>query len=132
MTEDRIIRHRTLPIEAPLAMWVAFGWETYTNTDVAGRRPWDDNADQLLAIAVAKGLTGAQALAFAVEERQRQNEEQRRASVVCKEAEAIAALASSLRTESDRSVVQRIMSRLSERTQWALRSQLKGTGLLPE
>ncbi len=124
-----LIRHRSLPISAPRAYWVALGWQTYSNSDQAGNHPVF-NMDGLLAMAAATGHQGEEALAWAVGEHQRQVEEKTRATAVAREAEAISALAQSLRSEADTAVLERIMSRLSEPTRWAVRKQLSGSGML--
>ncbi len=90
---DRIIRHKTLPVSAPESYWRALGWELYTNTDEAGRLPFCDHADRLLAVALAEGLQGEKALAWVVQEEQRRREEQTRATAIARQGEAIGQLA---------------------------------------
>jgi hypothetical protein len=134
--ETTLVKHYKLPVTAPLYAWSAMGWETSYNMDGTPceikRRSFASNEDeQVLGIAIAKGLDGIEALAFCVEELTRRHEEKTRSTAIARQAEAIDKLAGSLRTESDQAVLGKIINQLSESTQWAVRSQLKGKGILP-
>lgn len=129
---ERVIRHRTLPVSAPECFWRAMGWQVYTNTDEAGERcHHGSGADTLLAVALTHGLEGEKALGYVVTEWRRETEERTRATALAREADAIAALAHAIKADSEQALVARIMGRLTQKTQWALRQQLAGTGLLP-
>jgi len=132
-TTERICTHHKFPISAPDYMWNSMGWEVYSNVDVISRRRSfaNDDSDELLAIASANGLSGVDALRYYAEEHQRRSEEKTRATAVSRQAEAINNLAASLRSESDRTVLEKVMGQLTEPTQWAVRKQLAGTGILP-
>jgi hypothetical protein len=126
--ESRMIRHKTLPVEAPEEFWIAMKWSVYSNVDTAGGRAFDNSgeADKLLAIAVTKGMHGADALAYAVEEIDRQHEVSALTRAMRTDSSAVSKLADAMKTEAEETVLSRIMSRLSERTQYAIRQQLKG------
>lgn len=123
-----MIKHRTLPVEAPEEFWAAMKWQLHSNTEIAGPRAGDNSgeADKLLAIAVTKGMTGCDALAFVVEEIDRQHEVSMLTAAMRHEGSATAKLADALKAENEETVLSRIMSRLSERTQYAVKAQLKG------
>ena len=132
MTE-RMLKHRSLAIEAPESIWRALKFQVYSNVDIVGDQYFDNNGsmDVLLAIATVNGLSGSQALSWAATEHQRQREQSAMAASVRANATAIENLAKALSDQSDQNVVQKVMGKLSEATQWSLRKQLAGTGLLP-
>ena len=133
-TTERICTHAKFPISAPDYIWRSLGWTVYEGTDVISSRRstnWGDSHDELLALAVTKGLRDTDALRFYAEESNRREEQKTMATAIARQAEAISKLAASIRSESDQSVLSKIMSQLTEPTQWALRKQLAGKGILP-
>jgi hypothetical protein len=135
MSDSRILKHPTLPISAAAELWSAMGWTTYANTDTVGGRSWDGGGINGINSYLARGIvaTGAndeRVIAWAVAEQSRHDEAKSAASAVRAEAEAITKLADALKSESERATISRIMSRLTERTQYALRQQLAGSGLI--
>lgn len=136
---ERIIRHRTLPISAPESFWRALGWTVYAEregseiNDIAGDRAFSHRIDEMLALAIVQtGANDERCLAWAIAESQRRTEEQTRSTALAREAESLGKLAEAIKTESESSLLSRIMGRLTEKTQWALRQQLAGSGLLPK
>jgi hypothetical protein len=121
----RTLKHRTLSIEADESVWIALGWQVYSNTDTVGEHNRDYRIDQLLATGLANGLTGSSVLAWAISERRRQDEHDSMTRAIASEGAAIGKLADALRQESEDTVLSRIMSRLSEKTQYAIRAQLR-------
>jgi hypothetical protein len=70
-----------------------------------------------------------QALAWAVAEHDRRKEAKTAATAQAREAEGLKSLANALRDAGDSTVLDRVLSRLSERTQYAVKQQLKGSGI---
>jgi hypothetical protein len=118
-------------VTGPTELWKAVGYEVYTaDSDTWEVRERYDGRDAL--VYEGRRVTGCddwRALAWAAAEEQRRSEARTSATALAREAEGIQALAKSLSQISDQSVLERIISRLSERTQYAVRSQLKGTGI---
>lgn len=122
-----------LGVEASREFWTAMGWSigTVNGVEQPTYRNHYHNYDQTLAIAIGNGLDGEAAIAWAASEDQRRAEAMTASTAMARNADALKALADSLRTQADQSVVEKIMRHLTEPTQWALRKQLAGTGLLP-
>jgi hypothetical protein len=125
---DRIITYTPLGIRATEATWRAAGVRPYSNTDEIDARNLDSfrYLEELLMLAVhATGTRDDAAVAWAVAERNRREEERTRSTAHAREAEAITKLASAIRDSGEDSTLERIIGRLSERTQYAVRQQLK-------
>ncbi len=115
------ITHPTLPITAPANYWRAGGYTVYTDGSIGG---FLSGMDSLLMLAIAAGKHDEDAIAWAMAEKHRRSEESARNSALVADAAAICKLADALRQSSDDEILQRILSRLSERTQCAVRQQL--------
>ena len=102
-------RHPSIDVSGPKEFWRALGYQPYSNTDVVGQISPEADALVLLGIN-ATGANDQRALAWALNEKQRRSEEKTRTTAIAREAEAIKA---------------RIISRLSEQTQYAVRQQLR-------
>ena len=125
-TKNRILSHPGLPISAPEWAWTAAGFQTYSNTDEVGHHQHHcSEMTELLALALAKGLDGAAAIADAVTEQQRRREASAQTSALAAEAKAIGQLAEAIAEAGEDSALQRIMPRLTERTRLIVRAQLK-------
>jgi hypothetical protein len=130
----RELKHRTLPITAPESIWKSMGWRSWSDSSEVGQRDFDtggtNGIDVYLGMAVSKGMIGAAAIGWAVEESNRRNDISRQVAAQSSEAAAIASLAAALQAGTTSSVVRDVLGRLSERTQYAVRQQLAGSGLL--
>lgn len=120
--------HDQTGISAPQMTWGTLGATVGTYADgslhVSGL---PHGTEELLVIAIHETQSrDERAIAWALAERQRRREEQTRSTALAREAEAIGQLAAALRTANDQSVLDRILSHLSERTQYAVRQQLRG------
>lgn len=116
-------RHKTLAITAPESHWKALGYQVYTD-GTAGF--YGEGAEELLVLGLdATGAHDERVIAWALAERQRRREERDRTAAAAAEAQAIAKLADAIRSDGDEAVLQRILSRLTERTQHAVRQQLR-------
>lgn len=122
-------RHPTLPVSAPADYWHPLGYTTYSNTDiVALGSGFRSDSDELVMLGVgATGANDERALVWAMSERNRRNEERTRVTAQAREAEAIKDLANAIRTSAEDTVLAKILGRLSERTQYAVRTQLGRT-----
>ena len=133
---SEILTHPRFAVSADAEIWKALGWSVCTDMDGAAyvsgsTSTYGADYNALLATAVADGKTGTDALAWVATEHNRRSEARTAATALARQAEAIQSLANALRTEKDASVLQKIMHNLTEPTQWAIRKQLAGTGLLP-
>jgi Flp pilus assembly protein TadB len=110
------------------------GWRSWSDSSEVGQRDFDtggtNGIDVYLGMAVSKGMIGAAAIGWAVEESNRRNDISRQVAAQSSEAAAIASLAAALQAGTTSSVVRDVLGRLSERTQYAVRQQLAGSGLL--
>lgn len=106
-------------ITAPASLWRANYFETYSNGTIA-RGPDRHEAD-LAAARLASGADDWRALAQYKIERERQQEEKTRSTSISRLAEALNRVADS----SKETVLNDILSQLTERTQYAVRQQLK-------
>lgn len=124
-TEPEIITH--LGISAPRHIWTMLGYYAVTNNGILELRPnsFSSNADSLIVRAKAEGHTGETAIAWALGEQTRQAEERTRSTAMAREAEALGRLAAAIRDGGEEAALERIIGRLSERTQYAVRQQLK-------
>lgn len=124
----KILKHDITGVEAPAALWEAAGWRVYYNTEIITRWPDSDMKRALPLAVIETGGTGPEALAWAIKEVSRQSEERTRVTAINREAKAIRELASALRGAEESKVLEQIMGRLTERTQYAVRQQLKRGG----
>ena len=129
---ETAIPHRHLPVSLSREMWDLLGYTVLTHED--GTRTTTkhgmSDSDELLIAALAAGLTGLSLVAHVTTEKRRRNEHRDQIRALHAESQAIARLADAISGESDNAVVQRVLSRLTERTQHAVRSQLVGSGML--
>jgi len=118
-------------ITAPRHLWIALNYEVSQNaageTEVY-RGPYKGEAD-LYAARLATGADDWRALAWLAQENARRAEEKTRVTAQAREAEALGALAAAIKGSANEEVLSRILGRLSERTQYAVRQQLKGNPL---
>ena len=104
---------------------IAAGFGCYTNVDsvsIEGR------SVPLELIALGIGTTGHaddRAVYWACAEHRRRLEESLRTGAMGREAQAISELAASIRASNEQNALDSILSRLSEKTQYAVRAQLK-------
>lgn len=131
MTEDknqRLVRHPTIPVEAPAYVWKAAGFTVYENSDTVGQPSGYDSSTDISPLIVV-GMQkhpgdGAAAVTWAIEERQRIREEKTRATAQAREADAVNKLAAAIKQSTGETVLHELLSRLTERTQYAVRQQL--------
>jgi hypothetical protein len=121
-------------VTGPKSLWTALGYEYTPTEDQACCAHWIDGGVAALDAMVYEGRrqTGSddwQALAWAVAEHERRKASKTAATAQAREAEGLQALAKSLQQAGDESVLDRVLSKLSERTQYAVRAQLKGSGI---
>lgn len=120
--------HETTGIQAERVYWAAAGCTVYTTGTVSTSMAAHNFDALLLAGIEATGAKDHRAIVWAMQEQQRRKEEATRSTALAREAEAIQSLASSIRSaavqESEDSLLARILPRLTERTQYAVRKQL--------
>jgi hypothetical protein len=121
-TTTRTLSHPRIPLSAPEWAWRAAGYATHNNSDEVGMGPY--GAEALMLQALGRGLAGVEALAWVVTELARAGEERTRVTAQAREAEALTALAQAIRESGEADVLGRILERVSERTQYAIRQQL--------
>lgn len=122
-------RHPGLDITADAIYWRTLGYTCYANTDEVGGSPDGDygSAKELLILGMqATGANDERAIAWALAERQRRREEGSRTAAAHAEAKAVAELAAAIRDSTEEAFLDRLLPRLSEKLQYALRQQLKG------
>lgn len=124
-TTTDMYHHYELAVSAPKPFWRLLGYQTYSNTSEVGAG-WHA-ADCLLAIAVGRGLSGPEALTWAAEEHQRRAEERTRSTAMAREADAVQALAVAIQGINEEQMIETILAKLTERTQYAVRQQLGRT-----
>lgn len=128
-----LVKH-TLGIEADETFWKSMGWQVHLDFDGGksiGGKHQCYHADELLGIAIGSGLSGEKAIAWVSAEAERRKESAAHVYAIGEHAKAIASLAKSLANETKAEVMKQIMAHITEPTQYALRQQLKGSGLLP-
>jgi hypothetical protein len=120
-----------LRVTAPAKLWEALYHLSYRDTGEveinrnAIHRPEDIDA-LVYAGRAATGSDDWRAISWAICEKQRREEAKTIATAIAREAESIGQLAAALKSESEASTVQKILRNLTERTQYALKQQLKG------
>lgn len=118
-------------VTGPIELWKAIGYETTTPDHMTWHvREQYPGRDAL--VYEGRRVTGCddwRALAWAAAEEQRRREACTASTAQAREADGLAALAKALRDAGDATVLEKILGRLSERTQYAVRAQLKGTGI---
>ena len=116
MSRQRIIRHRSLPVEAPEGFWKAAKFTVYDNTEDVGPRSWGDSGfDGLLAVALSRGKTGADAIGFALEEEARLSEEKTRSTAIARLSDALLACSQAMKPLDVRVVVEGIVGEMQRR-----------------
>jgi len=129
MTTERIATH--CGVTGPTELWAAIGYEVFTaDHETWTVRPRYDGRDAL--VYEGRRVTGRDdwaALAWAAAEEQRRREACTASTAHAREAEGLKELAGAIRQAGDASVLDRILGRLSERTQYAVKQQLRGTGI---
>lgn len=127
--KTQIMRHTTLPISAPRCYWTQAGYQIYHRPDdssyVGQADGYHCDMDGILMLALAAGKTDADAVAWAIAEHQRRKEEDASVQAIRAEAASLAKLAAAIRDSGEDAVLERIMGRLTERTRYAVRAQLK-------
>lgn len=128
MTEDnqRSVRHPIIPVEAPAYVWKSAGFTVYENSDTVGQPAgYDTDINPLIVVGMQKHPgDGTAAVVWAIEERQRIREEKTRATAQAREADAISKLSAAIKESTGETVLRELLSRLTERTQYAVRQQL--------
>lgn len=122
MTDDtQDITHPALPITAPAAYWRALGYTVYTDGNIRAM-PQGTDALLILGMAATDG-SGPAVIASALAERTRRQEEHERNETVKKLADAIL-------QSSRQEALDSIIGSLSEKTQFAVRAQLRERGVV--
>lgn len=128
---NRMITYTALAIVASEAAWSAAGAEVYSNRDTIDRgqllRRYGNGVDMHEVLFLAVHVTGRRddyAVAWAIAERQRRLEGSHQNAVISGEAGALRELAQAIAGTTESAVLERILGRLSERTQYAVRQQL--------
>lgn len=119
---ESIYKHPSLPISAPAQWWRSAGYTVYSNSDTVGGGPY--HFEEFLILALAAGKADQDAIAWAIAERQRRSEQSAMTAAVASEASAIAALAGAINSSGESEITDRILSRVSERTRYAIKQQL--------
>lgn len=118
--------YQELGIEASKASWEALGLTVYTDGTLGHGTRWPQDVHGVLLQAVHEtGARDERAVAWALGELQRQAETDNQSRAQFAEADALKALAAALREMGDENALQSILGRLSERTQYAVRQQLR-------
>lgn len=124
--EYETYRHPTLPIRASKDHWRAAGYSVYSNTDEVGCQDSPARAcEELLLIALANGLSDEHAIAWALTERNRRGEERTRSTAQARLAEAITALAASIKPLNVRVLIERLVPSLPLEAQQEVRRILR-------
>lgn len=127
MSEAKLYRHPSLPVSAPEPYWTALRFTCYSNTDEVGNSHignYQEVAQAIMRGIEATGSNDHRALAWAMGELQRASEERTRATALAREAEGLQSLAKAIRESGEQQALERIIGRLTERTQYAVRKQL--------
>jgi hypothetical protein len=122
MTDDTQVPHKTLPITAPTVYWRALGYTIYQGG--SGQQYADGHYDGILILAMAAtDGSGPAVIASALAERTRRQEEHERNAAVTKLADAIL-------QSSRQEALESIIGSLTEKTQFAVRAQLRERGVV--
>jgi hypothetical protein len=114
--------HPRLNVTASRTAWISAGYTVYTD-DTLGSGP--HGMDELIFLGTQSGQSGDGAIAWAITEHQRRIECERRDNAEAANARAVKDLADAIRHSSEADALQRILGRLSEKTQYAVRQQLR-------
>jgi hypothetical protein len=117
-------------VTGPVEIWRSIGYEVTTDGVTWSVSERYDGRDAL--VYEGRRVTGRDdwhALAWAAAEEQRRHEACTASTAQAREADALRELAASIRSAGDETVLGRVLSRLSERTQYAVRQQLRGSGV---
>jgi hypothetical protein len=120
-------------VTGPISLWRAIGYQYTPTENEAIASHWVNGDVATLDALVYEGrrVTGAddwRALAWAAAEVQRRQEVRTANTAQAREADGLRELAAAIRQTGDESVLDRVLGCLSERTQYAVKQQLKGTG----
>lgn len=122
---EALYSHPTLPLTARAHAWKAAGYAIYDNSQEVGVSSSPMGMHELLAQGLLEHPeNGEAAIRWAVNEHQRRQEESSRNRAQFCEARAIEKLAAALNASVESEVLQRILGRLTEKTQYAVRQQL--------
>lgn len=119
-------KHYRIPIEAPGHVWAAAGYTLYTNSDVIGVGNSVHGMDDLVVLGTLHHPdSGEKAILWAIAERQRRKEETTRSTAMAREAEALSALARAIEGCSEKDLISKILSRVSDKTRIIVMKQLE-------
>lgn len=107
---NNTFRHATIDVTGPKELWSALGYQPYSNTDVVGGQLKLEDSLIIMGI-VATGANDQRALAWALNERQRREEEGRRFRAQLGEATAIKSLADAIAQSAEEGALERIIGR---------------------
>jgi len=124
---DRDLTYGSIPgFTAPESLWRAAGGTVFSNTDEVGACGMRYDMPRLIAEGWHRHPgDGTAALLWALDEYRRQSEESARIRAQHADAAATAKLASAISASANQDALDRILPRLSERTQYAVRQQLR-------
>jgi|SRR5580704_13066478 hypothetical protein len=132
MTDQTIVlTHPTLPISATRGVWAlcrCYGvCQGADGSEYLMASTHDaDTMSATLLTALSRGLRDADAIGWAIAERERHREESARSNAIREEADGLRKLASAISATAEADVLERILGRLTERTRYAVRAQLRG------
>lgn len=124
MSENAV--YEKLGIEASRTHWSALGCNVVTDGERLKIGNTPHGADELLIIALANGKTGNDAVAWALAERDRRNEEKTRSTAQARLAESITTLAKSVQPLEVRVLIERFLPQLPPAAQEEVRKMLRG------
>jgi hypothetical protein len=122
--------HHNLDITAPAPYWRALGFQPLDqhDPDATGTVSYHraGSIDDVLILGMAKtGAHDERVLVWAMEEVQRRSEEASRSTAIAQEANGLKALAESIRQTTDEQFLARLLGKVSEKTAYAIRAQLR-------
>lgn len=118
--------YEPLGIEASRAHWAALRCNVVTDGDRLLATSLPHGADALLVVALGNGKQGNDAVAWAVAERQRQDEEKTRATAQARLAESVMALAKAVKPLEVRVLIERMLPSIPPAAQEEVRKMLRG------
>jgi hypothetical protein len=122
-TTTETYRHDGLDIVAPRTYWSALGYSVFTTGNV-GTGP--HNGEELLILGIAAtGAHDEKAVAWAIAEKQRRIEKQTESTALAREADGLKALAESIRQNSNEEFLTKLFGRLTDKTRYAIKAQLR-------
>jgi hypothetical protein len=122
--------HYSLEITAAGPYWHALGFQPIDPVDPAEKGTVAyhrvGSIDGILILGIAKtGAHDERALIWALEEVHRRSEENGRTAAIAQEARAIDKLAESIRQVTDEQLLARLFGKVSEKTAYAIKAQLR-------